>query len=319
MKKLIIIILLIFSITACQDNSTSNEATEEFDFPNLQVSENVSTTILSDPHITVPGGFCYADDEIYISDLESSEIYIFDYDFNYKSKFEIKDVELNTPESMVFKDDKLIIADNSNSKLYILNKSGSLLSEFSLEVNGERGKEKLVITDMETMDDSLFMACRSTDGIYRLDLNTGDIVVLSKSINGSISKNNNIIYAADFLQITNEEVDDDKTLIGKAGINAIHIVEGDDTFKLFEIQKGYAPLDFLMTDDLIYIFSGTTGTLIELNSDGIPQYEVWNPYLALRDYYKSDSPDIKPLRNIYSLDYKTFYLVFYDIIVKVEV
>lgn len=316
MKKFLIPLLLVLSLTACaKPFITIHETPKDpkIDFKNTQILTQDALKI------TYPGGLLISDGKIYISDLKNGEIHIYDENLSHISKLDVSDIELKYPNYLLFEDNKYIISDYGLQKVVVLDDSGKLINEFPFLYKTSNTETKPQIWDMEYFHGELYLASTEPYSILKMNLKNGEISVVSSEILGSLSKHNNNLYAADYLQIVNEMTTKSEKITAKGGINGIHIIENGKAKKLFNIYEGIAPIDFIVTPDKIYIYSSTRSAFMELDSKGNIRGEIWNISDNMEEFMTSNNLKTLTFRNMYSSDYKTFYLVFNEAIVKINI
>ncbi len=315
MKRILAVLLIVILLTSCTKTDVIL-----YEFPEIPKNDNASSRIITSEELDIKyhGAFNIIGERILIGDLSNGEINIFDKNFSHIGKLEVVGIELKRPSLILFEEEKYIIYDSETSSIIMLDKSGKLLNEFTLNYKQPDSDEvfQYQVWDMEFLNGDLYMACSEPFNLVKMNLDNGDLDIITDKFHGSVTKINNTIYAADQTEVINEKTSRTVIMMAKAGINGIHKIEDGKIKKLIDLLEGIAPIDFIMSPDKTYIYSNPLESLIELDSNGDPVKIHW----SLKDhqeFLKENNINALMFKNMYTEDYVTFYLVFDKFIVEV--
>ena len=230
-----------------------------------KVNENIVTEKWGSEktHVTVPGGIVFLDDFIYVTDKEEGTIVVLDREGNFQNKSSADDLFLIEPTVIKTDGESLYVIDSGINQLKILSKNFELLKSIKLPEPFSRAE----YWDFEIIDKKIYLSSESlfkTDmAIYELNksgmtnkITHGFIGYLS-NFNGELTAVNSLVHYKNA-----------NTQGAKSGKNSLFKVKDDKLKSEFKFVDRYIPLDFLLADNYIYVFSAAAAGIDKYTADG---------------------------------------------------
>ena len=236
----------------------------------IKVNENIVTEKWGSEktHVKVPGGIVFLDDFIYATDKEEGTIVVLDREGNFQNQSSADDLFLIEP-TIIKTDGKLLyVIDSGINQLKIVTKNFELLKSINLPVLFPGFN----YWDLEIIDKKIYLSSNllleEYAAIYELDEN-GTVHKISKGFIGYLSNFSGELMAANSLEYFKGENENGlEEEGGKSGKNSLFKVTDYELKLEFEYLSKYMPLDFLLVNDFIYVFSGAYKNLDKYTTDG---------------------------------------------------
>ncbi|MBF0780955.1 MULTISPECIES: hypothetical protein [unclassified Granulicatella] len=153
------------------------------------------------------------------------------------------------------------------NRIYILDRGLNQIIKYDEEFN-QLNQYALKISDTETeyfdfeiVGTSIFYTASATleqeSKIFRLDTTTKETTTIGEHFRGYLAVFRQQVYAVSTL----EYFSDNQFAGFRSGLNQFYEVKDDKLIKKFDFWTGYAPTDFIVEEDKVYVFSGAASTL----------------------------------------------------------
>jgi flagellar basal body-associated protein FliL len=231
--------------------------------------------------IEVPGGITYLDGHLYVTDKEAGKIVVLDKNGIFLRQSTSNNLKLIEPTTIKTDGELLYVLDSGDTRLKILTKDFELVK--SMYYSFSEKASKMLYWDLEVIEGKIYVTSFSMleeeAVFYQYDESAENVKhFASDGFLGYLSTFNGQLMAVNSLEFTIFKTQDGTVFPVKSafsGKNSLFKVNGFYGFKPedqlkeeFGFVDGYIPLDFLLLDNYIYVFSGATASLDKYSIDG---------------------------------------------------
>ena len=290
--KTILLILIFFVVTTSisfsffdwNKEEESNENTNIFNFKWITNEHiNVEKWVFAKTNIKAPGGIVFLDGYLYVTDKVSNTIVVLDKDGNFKRNSLESNLYLFEPSIIKTDGEHLYVIDSGYNQLKIISKDFELIHSINLPAMylGDQ------YWDLELISEKIYLTAASpiieATGIFELDKN-GTVHQFGKKFVGYLSNFGGLLMAINAMEYFDGRFENNQQIRGvESGRNGLFQVSDDDFIKKFSYVNEYTPLDFLLVNKQIYVFSNTGSCLDKYTLEG--QYLETLLELEYKDVY----------------------------------
>ncbi len=288
--KVIIYVLVLFvfitslSFSFFEWNNKDEEMPDTFSLKTINNEKiNIEEWTFEKTSVKAPAGIVFLGDFIYVTDKDSDAIVVLDKNGDFKRDSSESNLYLFEPTVIKTDGEFLYVIDSGYNQLKILSQNFDLINSINLPglYLGDQ------YWDLEIIEEKIYLTAGTpiieTTGIFELD-KAGTVHQFGKKFVGYLSNFSGDLMAINAMEYFEGEDETGQYVRGvQAGRNGLFEVNEDKLKKRYEYVRKYTPLDFLLVDDHIYLFSGSRSNLDKYTTDG--QYIETILNLEYADYY----------------------------------
>jgi hypothetical protein len=220
-------------------------------------------------NIRMSDGITFLGDYLYITDKEANTIVVLDKEGNFQNSSLKSDLFLIEPSVLKTDGKFLYVIDSGNNQLKIVSQDFKLIKSINLPVLEPWSSYQ----DLEIIDNEMYLSTNAPKkeeaAIYRIDNYDNKIYKFSERFIGYLSNFKNELMAVNSLEYFERKNEKGmKQVGGESGKNSLFKVIDDELETEFAFMDKYAPLDFLLIDDYIYVVSSALANLDKYTIDG---------------------------------------------------
>ncbi len=289
LKAIALIIMLFILITTFSFSffEWNNKDEEMLDISSLKTINNEKINIekwtFEKTSVKAPAGIVFLGDFIYVTDKDSDAIVVLDKNGDFKRDSTESNLYLFEPTVIKTDGEFLYVIDSGYNQLKILSQNFDLINSINLPglYLGDQ------YWDLEIIEEKIYLTAGTpiieTTGIFELN-KAGTVHQFGKKFVGYLSNFSGDLMAINAMEYFEGEDETGQYVRGvQAGRNGLFEVNGDEFEKKFAYVSQYTPLDFLLVNNYIYVFSGAGSNIDKYSVDGQYLETVLN--LDYADFY----------------------------------